>query len=63
MDTDNTTGKLPTPLQKEIRSKLAAIGIKVTIAVEQMQAETDPARAAELREQACAADPDQFCKR
>ncbi len=51
MDNDKTPQKIPATLQKEIRSKLAALGIKLTIAAEELQTETDEARARELREQ------------
>lgn len=51
MESDNIPGKIPPLAQKEIRSSLAAIGIKATLAAEQLQAEADPARAAVLREQ------------
>jgi hypothetical protein len=54
MESENLSAKFPPNVQKEIRSKLGAIGIKVTIAAERLQAETDAARAAQLREEIAA---------
>ena len=51
MASDKAPSPVPASVQKEIRSKLGALGIKLTIAAESLQGETDPTRAQELRDQ------------
>lgn len=48
---DPESAKIPESLKGEIRAKLASLGIKLTIAGDQLKQETDPQRARDLRDQ------------
>ncbi len=54
MEPDSASGKIPATVQREIRSKLASLGIKLTIVAEELKQETDPERARDLRDQVVA---------
>jgi hypothetical protein len=51
---DPESAKIPESVKGEIRAKLASLGIKLTIAGDQLKQETDPQRARELRDQMAA---------
>lgn len=51
MESNASHSGIPAGLQREIRAKLASLGIKLTIAGDQLRQETDAERVRELREQ------------